>query len=242
MFATRAPLAPPTAPLGMPVLSPGRHRTPRKGACFMEMASYLAGERWSDHPACTHPALAALARAVNDHSSDAGRGALAPLIPDVVGLRSDDASLDARLALLCATRALPVASQERAQVMAVAALAADRSLAPVDGRGPGALRSQTRAALDRTPHAAAWAQRFSARTGGDHRPYRRDGVPHVVGYAAVSIAAACVPDPDAMLRELLVDAIRVCRRVVPAAREAFLDPAPAAPATGQRSSSRASRV
>ena len=33
----------------------GRHRNPRKGACFMEMASFLAGERWSDHPQCTHP-------------------------------------------------------------------------------------------------------------------------------------------------------------------------------------------
>jgi len=28
----------------------------------MEFASYLAGERWSDHPACTHPLLAVLAR------------------------------------------------------------------------------------------------------------------------------------------------------------------------------------
>ncbi|WP_344829386.1 hypothetical protein [Nonomuraea dietziae] len=42
----------------MPILSRGRHRNPRKGACFMELASYLAGERWSDHPACTHPLLA----------------------------------------------------------------------------------------------------------------------------------------------------------------------------------------
>src|SRR3954451_19465820 len=31
----------------MPVLSRGRHRNPRKGACFMELASFVAGERWS---------------------------------------------------------------------------------------------------------------------------------------------------------------------------------------------------
>ena len=43
--------APPPALL--PVLSRGKHRNPRKGACFMEFASLLAGERWSDHPACT---------------------------------------------------------------------------------------------------------------------------------------------------------------------------------------------
>ena len=28
----------------MPILSPGRHRSPRRGACFMELASYLAGD------------------------------------------------------------------------------------------------------------------------------------------------------------------------------------------------------
>ena len=46
----------------LPILSPGRHRSPRTGACFMELASLLAGEPWSDHPACTHPLLAAVAR------------------------------------------------------------------------------------------------------------------------------------------------------------------------------------
>ena len=51
----------------MPVLSRGGHRSPRKGACFMELASFLAGEPWSDHPSCTHPLLASLARDVNDH-------------------------------------------------------------------------------------------------------------------------------------------------------------------------------
>ena len=72
-------------PDGIPVLSRGRHRTPRRGACFMELASVLAGERWSDHPSCTHPLLGQLARLVNDHTSDAGRQELALLIPSVVG-------------------------------------------------------------------------------------------------------------------------------------------------------------
>src|SRR5215213_10932178 len=77
-------------PVVFPILSGGKHRSPRKGACFMEFASLLAGERWSDHPACTQPLLAAVARHVNDATSDAGRHRLAPLIPDVVGLVSDD--------------------------------------------------------------------------------------------------------------------------------------------------------
>ena len=52
----------PQPPALLPVLSRGKHRNPRKGACFMEFASLLAGERWSDHPACTHPLLAAVAQ------------------------------------------------------------------------------------------------------------------------------------------------------------------------------------
>ena len=32
-----------TTPELMPVLSRGKHRHPRRGACFLEMASFLAG-------------------------------------------------------------------------------------------------------------------------------------------------------------------------------------------------------
>jgi hypothetical protein len=40
----------PTAPDGLPVLGAGRHADPGQGACFMEFASVLAGEPFSDHP------------------------------------------------------------------------------------------------------------------------------------------------------------------------------------------------
>jgi len=90
----------------LPVLSRGKHRSPKKGACFMELASFLAGERWSDHPACSHPLLAALARDVNDCTSDTSRQRLAELIPSVIGLTSDDPHVDALIALRCATTAL----------------------------------------------------------------------------------------------------------------------------------------
>src|SRR4029077_13806643 len=104
-------------PALVPVLSRGKHRSPRRGACFMELASYLAGEQWSDDPACTHPLLAALARDVNDHTSDAGRAALARLVPSVIGLAGEDLHIDARIALLCARTALPVAAATTQQVM-----------------------------------------------------------------------------------------------------------------------------
>jgi hypothetical protein len=117
----------------LPLLSRGKHRSPRKGACFMELASVLAGERWSDHPACTHPLLAALARHVNDYTSDAGRQRLAGLIPSVIGLTGDDLRIDARIALRSAIAALPVVSAERQRVMAVGVLACERVLAELDG-------------------------------------------------------------------------------------------------------------
>src|SRR6478735_12095336 len=83
-----------SAPDGIPVLSRGKHRSARRGACFMEMASVLAGEPWSDAPKCTHPLLAHLARLVNDASTDAHRSELAVLIPDVVGVRDDSLAFE----------------------------------------------------------------------------------------------------------------------------------------------------
>ena len=103
----------------------------------MEFASLLAGERWSDHPACTHPLLAAVARHVNDYTTDAGRPQLATLIPSVIGLTGDDLHIDARIALGSATMALPVVAAERQRVMAVSVLTCERLLAGLDGRPAG---------------------------------------------------------------------------------------------------------
>ncbi|HEY4792359.1 MAG TPA: hypothetical protein VIJ05_13715, partial [Actinomycetes bacterium] len=144
----------------LPILSRGKHRNPRKGACFMEFASLLAGEPWSDHPACTHPLLAAVARHVNDYTSDAGRARLAELIPSVIGLTGEDLHIDARIALGSARLALPVVAAERQGVLAVAVLSCERVLAELDGRPVGDLEDQSRSALAQVPHAARWADRF----------------------------------------------------------------------------------
>jgi len=194
----------------MPMLSRGKHRNPRKGACFMELAAYLAGERWSDHPACTHPLLASVARMVNDQTSDAGRPQLAALIPSVIGLTSDDLHVDARIALRCATMALPVVAEERQRVMAVSVLACERVLADLDGRPPGQLEEQSRAALAAVPHTVPWAQDFAREFWTSARPFRRRGAPMIVRYAVLGIARACISDPDGMLRDLLVSVIGEC--------------------------------
>jgi hypothetical protein len=194
----------------VPQLSRGKHRSPRKGACLMELASYLAGERWSDHPPCTHPLLASLARLVNDHTSDAGRGRLVALAPSVIGLLSDDPHVDVDIALRSATTALPVASAERQRALAVSVLAAERVLADLDGRPAHSLEESSRAALAQVPDAAQWAERFYERIETAPRDFRRRGAPNIVRHAVIGIAEACVPDPDAMLHDLLAAAIADC--------------------------------
>ena len=201
------------SPALLPVLSRGKHRNPRKGACFMEFASLLAGERWSDHPACTHPLLAAVARHVNDHTSDAGRQRLAGLIPSVIGLTGDDLHIDARIALGSATMALPVVAADRQRVMAVSVLSCDRILAELDGRPADALEAPSRAALAQAPQAAQWASRFAGRARAvtvSAKQFRRQAAPTIVRNAVAGIAQACVPDPDGMLRDLLVQSIDSC--------------------------------
>jgi hypothetical protein len=204
----------------VPVLSRGKHRNPRRGACFMEMASYLAGERWSDHPSCTHPLLAGLARLVNDHTSDAGRQRLAVMIPSVIGLTSDDLHVDALIALRCATTALPVAAAERQNVLAVSVLACDRMLAMLDGRPEDQLEESTRRALAQVPFAARWAQQFTNGFASSPRGFRRQAAPSTVRYAVDGIARACVPDPDTILRDLLAGAIQDCEAYRPRNRAA----------------------
>jgi hypothetical protein len=194
----------------LPILARGKHRKPSKGACFMELASLLAGERWSDHPACTHPLLSRIARDVNDWTSDAGRHRLGVLIPSVIGLRSDDLHVDARVALRCATLALPVVSAQRQRVMAVSMLACERALADLDGRPPASVQDQIRAALAEAPDAARWADAFTRRLPFSPTAFRRQSAPSICHFAVVGIARACIPDPDAKLRDLLAGAIAEC--------------------------------
>lgn len=197
-------------PASMPVLSRGKHRNARKGACFMEFASYLAGERWSDHPKCTHPLLAEVARLVNDHTSDENRTELVELVPSVIGLTSDDLVVDVLIALRCARAALPVVSAERQNIMAVSILTADRVLSGLDpGRGR-ASEEESRSVLEQAPRAAQWAYRFAGTRGPSPQQFRRHAAPNTVRCAVRGIAEACTPHPDRMLRDLLAGAIADC--------------------------------
>lgn len=191
----------------LPMLGRGKHRNPKKGACFMELASYLAGERWSDHPQCTHPLLAMLARAVNDLTSDRNRPQLAPLIPSVIGLTSEDPRWDVQIALRAAQTALPIAPSDRQQTLAVAVIGCEKMLDQLDDRPPGTLSPESEAALAAAPRTAQWARTFCEGSHVRVRRFVRDAAPSVVSTAVQGISEAYVPDVDARLRALLTAAV-----------------------------------
>ena len=194
----------PVVPNGVPQLSRGKHRSPKTGACFMEFASYLAGEPWSDSPQCTDPLLAHLARGVNDRLSDARRGEIAPEIPRVIGLRGDHRILAPVIAMRAAASALPVASAGRQIALAVA-LVSLPALLPAD-TAPG-VRAAAQQALDAVPLAKRAAREQVAKYRPRERDLRRSGCAAIVQLAVTGIAEAAVLDPDSLLVTLLRDSL-----------------------------------
>lgn len=189
----------------LPRLGAGRHRTPRRGACFMEFASFLAGERWSDHPVCTDPVLAALARAVNDLVSDARRQELLHDVPRVIGLTGSGADT-LRVAASAAISALPVSSMHRQHALAVGLRAV---LAALDDAGVSApaLRARAAAALAEAPGAADWVERHPEYHGRIPEGRHEKAGLEIARVAACGIAEACVWDADDRLIDMLRTAI-----------------------------------
>jgi hypothetical protein len=70
-------------------LGPGRHDGPGAVVCVMELASMLAGERFSDRPTSVCPIIGAILRAHNDAIDDDRRGDLYRYAAEAVGTRGD---------------------------------------------------------------------------------------------------------------------------------------------------------
>jgi hypothetical protein len=79
-------------------IAAGGHAAPDEGASVMELASMLAGERFTDHPRSACPVVAAFLRAYNDAVDDARRQDLYGCAADVVGSRDSRATRRARMA------------------------------------------------------------------------------------------------------------------------------------------------
>jgi hypothetical protein len=181
----------------------------------MEFASYLAGESWSDHPACTHPVLASLARMVNDCSSDHARSRLALLIPSVIGLTGSDKRVEVAVAVRAGCEALPVANLERQRALAVGILTSERNLSVLDPALAERLRPLIRHALDQVPEAERWARDFIGSVHSwTHTKFTPRTADTIIRVAVQGIGEACIPDPDARLYTLLERAIDDCRSLL----------------------------
>ncbi len=198
------------APSGLPVLSRGKHRNPRKGACFMELASVLADEPWSDAPRCTHPLLASLARLVNDASSDDSRSELAVMVPDVVGVRGGGFGWEVTFVSAVACHAVLDVPEELQRALAAGLLRCQELAVAL---GPGAVdgADEIAAALDRVPGATSWARGFAGGRLLSEKQFRSRSAPAMLRCAVRGVAIVA-PDPDAALRELLAVGIATARR------------------------------
>jgi hypothetical protein len=201
-------------PDGLPVLSRGKHRSPRKGACFMEMASVLADEPWSDHPRCTHPLLAHLARLVNDYTSDQNRGELAVLVPSVVGLHGGGLAWTVDLTAAVALNAILDVPEASQRALAAGLIRCDELAASLR---PGAVESAgaVHQALDRVPGAVAWARQFVDGSVLSPEQFLKRSAPSVMLCAVRGLANSATTDPDARLRGLLEVGIATAQRHEP---------------------------
>lgn len=191
----------------------------------MEMASVLANEPWTDHPRCTDPLLAELARQVNDHTTDAGRGELAPMIPWVIDLHSTGLAWDVSVTAAVAATAVPDARKDLQRALA-AGLVRCRQLGEL-------LELDTRRmddALDLVPDAREWAVEHADGMPITQRQLRRRTAPSVIRCAVRGLATGTA-EADAPLRRLLAAAISAGwqaspSRAVRAERRPAAGPAP----------------
>jgi len=203
----RQPTRPETVD-GVPILSAGSHRDASEGACFMEYASYLAGEPWSDHPTCTHPLLAHLAREVNDWMSDAGRHTLTPLIPTVIGMTCDDPMAYPLLVARVVRTALPRVAHQDQLVLAVALIRAEQVVAELEGRPRTSRSEASRQVLEETTPASRWAESFlKLRPLPRLVTYFRRAAPNSITAAIHAAVRSVHTDPDQLLRQLLTEGI-----------------------------------
>ena len=199
-------------PTMLPFLSPGRHRRKRRGVCLMEYTSILAGERFSDHPRCTDPVLATVARTVNDYSTARGRQRLAVLASDLTSAAPAGDEVGYLLARRCLLTALPYAAGGRRHVMIVGLLGLDRAAGGrARGWRPELLDLDTELALISEPAEIEEAGELLRHGRVSPREYIRRGLPVAIE-AAVHTIAREAHDADAILAGLLTDCINDVHR------------------------------
>jgi hypothetical protein len=187
----------------MPILSAGKHRRPTQGACLMEYVSVLAGRRFSAKPACTDRTLAAIARAVNDYSSETARQRLGQYAGALAAAGRLDTADQQDLARRVLLTAMPHATGTRRRTLLVALFGLERA---ASGRtrdvDPAAMNLDTELALLGGAGDIERARRICAELPVTVRQYHRSGITIAVEFAIAMIADEA-PDPDAVLSDLL---------------------------------------
>jgi hypothetical protein len=179
----------------------------------MEFASFLAGEKWSDHPSCTHPLLAQLARRVNDLIDDEGRQQLVPLIPSVVGRGGDEHTW---LTLPVAVAAAPILDvPEGTQRVLAAGLLSAQRLAVAAGPDLATVADQAQEALDLVPGAVTWVERLGRPARISPKTFANRCAPTMIRCAVDGIVVSGGPQVDSRLRSLLETAIAACPAPAP---------------------------
>jgi hypothetical protein len=190
-------------------LDKGSHEPPNGefAVCLLEAVSYVAGERWTDHPECVCPVLAAFGRSWNDSLNDEDRQMLVPYIPRLVGTRSTPQVEEARawmatewLVRECAPTWLRLAGLED-HAHALEHLAAVTS--PEAARaGPAARDAAGAAAWD-----AAWAAGAAARDAAGAAAWAAGAAARdAAGAAAEAAAGAAAWAAGAAARDAAGDA------------------------------------
>lgn len=167
----------------VPLLGRGNHLHPRRGGCLTEVVGALCGGPWADGSAFVDPVLAAVARTVNDLTTDRSRPALAQFIPWLVTPAPADASAGVELAVAVASVAVPFAGLHALDRL-LNAIDETAALADVDGEGSGLLAR--------------------------HRS-RRHAI-KLIRRAAAAVAQAPADSRDDGLRQLLIGGINRRRR------------------------------
>ena len=178
-----------TQVITMDLLGPGTHTDPRQGCNVLELASVLAGERWSTSPQSVHPALATAAEAVNDLLTDDRKRLLVPLAPWLPGTNSADPRIWPAVASACIRAALASA--------------------------PEPDQPRLLAELNR---AREWLVLASSASGGQHgyrtRRLDRQWAMDASRSALLRVASSADPEAaDAALCQALVECINECRRL-----------------------------
>ncbi|WP_132152460.1 hypothetical protein [Kribbella antiqua] len=179
----------------------GYGKVARPDPCVMELVSKLAREPWTDRPTCVHPTLSAVARAVHDHSTSAGRRALLPLASSFIGTAQPGFEPSARVVALCVSTALAGGEMTKDERIRLAK-AHQTAIHLLDGRGEPA------------GPARFWLP-VLGRFGWSEPFYRTFVATEHAAEAVAVTARVSNGDRDVRLRQLLKQCLHSARRPRP---------------------------